>query len=300
MNGIATNCGVVTPTNYEELICKIPGKASFTHNNIPFFHRMMCHWAYNVALNFQWAVFIEAHNKEYLLDEITKKIQTIEHKNWNMGNSAHYTWTEDTQETIGCIFAQSIQLPGEITTTERIGVAEGSSRRGFINAPIISGRQDFANLEAGFLETNRSFTDGVLRPWSILVQHKGLIANPRMMHIGNEEYIMNPSIKSTIHVYELAKSGECSPNIIRKHWVYENAAPIGVSAEEKSQAVSSDYAKRQASFVFGSYYLEDDLYNNMNMGPPESAQSIDPFSKGVDYNAKNPSPTHDSFNSMIS
>lgn len=36
------------------------------------------------------------------------------------------------------------------------------------------GRGNFPTLEVDFLETNYSFTDFVLRPWSIAVAHNGL------------------------------------------------------------------------------------------------------------------------------
>lgn len=242
--GINTNCGIITPVIYEDILCQIPG-VGITHNNLPYFHRMMCQWAYSIPMNFQWVMVIEADNKDYLINEIKNTLPSFEPGFWNVGTTASETWTDATQNVIGCIFAQAIELPGEQSKVERVGISEGSNR-GFINAPIIAGRADFADLSITFLETNRSFVEGVLRPWNIILNHKGLIAQPQ-----------SRSIKSIIHVYELAKTGPCTPNIIRKHWVFKDAVPTQISSEQKSQDVSNDYGKRQTSFTFNAYHIDD-------------------------------------------
>jgi hypothetical protein len=242
MAGITTNCGIITPQSYEDIVCSIPGANQITHNNLSEFYRTMCEWAYNIPLNFQWVLFINPDDIKHLKEEIAT-ISKIEHKEWNMKNTIDKTWIDKTQENIGCIFAHAIELPGEKSIVERAGTPDGSNR-GFIKAPIINGRDDFPNLSVTFLETNLSFVDGFLRPWNILVNHRGLIARKK-------------SIKSTIHVFELAKAGACKPNIIRKHWVFHGAVPVMISEEQKSQESSTDYGKRQTQFVFNSYYLED-------------------------------------------
>jgi len=264
--GLYTNCGIITPRYYEDIICPIQG-VDITHNNVSHFHHMMCNWAYNIALGFQWVLVIEADNKEFLVNELKQTVPAFEPTGWNMGSTADETWTDATQNIVGCIFAQGATLPGETASVERVGVAEGS-RRGFINAPIMAGRQDFTDLTLSFLETNRSFVEGVLRPWSILAMHKGLIAQPR-----------NTSIKSTIHLYELAKTGTCTPNTIRKHWVFKDAVPVVIYGEDKTQSASSDYGKRQTSFVFNSYYIEDNGFDQFtgNSGSGGVSSASSPF-----------------------
>ena len=69
MFGVNTNCGIITPIFFENIMCEIPG-VDITHNNLPYFHRMMCQWAYSIPLNFQWALIIEADNKDYLLKQL--------------------------------------------------------------------------------------------------------------------------------------------------------------------------------------------------------------------------------------
>ena len=238
---LPTNCGNITPLTFQT--CSMPGTPDITHSHIPYFHHMMCRWAYSIPLNFQWVLVISAQNRNYLKGKIKGRVPTLEPVGWNITDSVNTTWSNETQDVIGCIFAQGVEIPGETVNIDHVGITEGS-KRGFINAPIIMGRSNFAELQVGFLETNRSFVDGVLRPWNILVGHEGLIAS-------------NDSIKANIDIYELAKSGECQPSSIRKHWHFKDCAPTSISPEQKTYEGGSDYPKRQVSFVFNSYYITD-------------------------------------------
>lgn len=239
MANVPTNCGTLTPQLFE--IFKHEGSPEITHSHIPYFHGMMCNWAYNAAQQYSWVVVIEAINKNNLLNKIKSTIPIYE-KDWDVSIMTDSTWTTSTQETVGCIFAQSVRLPGENTTVEHVGITEGSNR-GFINAPIISGRNNFEPLEIAFLETNQSFSDGVLRPWKILVNHEGLLATTP-----------DKSIKSNIYIYQLAKQGEQQKNIIRKIWTYYNAVPVMLTDEELNYE-GNDYGKRQVQFVYSRYSI---------------------------------------------
>ena len=238
---LPSNCGNITPQVFQT--CGFSGSPDITQGHVPYFHRAMCSWALNIPLNFQWVAVITAKNKTNLFNQIQQVVPSLEPAGWNTSASVDDTWTAATQDVIGCIFAQGVNLPGENINVQHVGIDSGSGR-GFINSPIITGRAEFTSLDMGFLETNRSFVDGVLRPWSILVAHKGLIASQH-------------SIKANIDVYELAKNGDCNPTIIRKAWHFEDCAPINISPEEKTYNSNSDYPKRQANFVYNSYYVTD-------------------------------------------
>jgi len=238
---LPTNCGNITPQFFN--ICQMQTPPNITKGHVSYFHSLLCDWALNVPLNFQWVAVITAKDKEYLFNQIKQTVSSIEPKGWNIGSSVDATWTSATQDVIGCIFAQGVDLPGETINTKYVGIEE-SSNRGFIKSPIIEGRTDFTTLNMGFLETNRSFVDGVLRPWSILVAHKGLIASQQ-------------SIKANIDVYELAKNGDCNPTVIRKMWHFEDCAPIFIDQEQKKYDSNGSYALRHANFVYNSYYVTD-------------------------------------------
>lgn len=247
MTEIFTNCGIIRQPLFLDTP-RVNCVPDVTHSQIPFVHQMFCRWATQPAHQFMWVLVIDAHNKEYLLNKIAE-VSNLEPPGWRIGSIIADTWTEQTQNTVGCIFAQGVNLPGETVNVDRVGITEGS-RRGFINAPIINGRSDYEPMEIGFLETNQSFVDGVLRPWSILIAHEGLIAQPK-----------NSSIKADIHVYQLAKAGEYTPNIVRKAWTFKDCAPTFISPEQLTYD-SSDYGKRQAQFVYNSYHINQDQQSN--------------------------------------
>lgn len=247
MLGILSNCGVVNQKFFLENP-KINCQPDITHSHIPFIHQMFCRWATQPALQFMWVLVIDAHNKEYLLNRIAE-VANLEPPGWRTNQIISDTWTDQTQNTIGCIFAQGVNLPGESLNVEQAGITEGSNR-GFLRAPIINGRNSYEPMEVGFLETNQSFVDGVLRPWSILIAHEGLIARPK-----------NSSIKADIYVYQLAKAGEYTPNIVRKAWTFKDCAPTFISPEQLTYD-SSDYGKRQAQFVYNSYHINQDQQSN--------------------------------------
>lgn len=243
MADIPTTCGILTPQTYE--LIKFGGP-DIQQGHIPYFHQMICQWAYTIAQQFSFVIVIEAKNKDYLLGKIKSTIPNLEPPGWDVETMVDDTWKDSTQDVVGCIFAEAVRIPGENVGIEHVGINEGS-RRGFINAPIVNGRDDFQNLEIGFKETNQSFVDGVLRPWSILVSHEGLLARPS-----------NQSIKANIQVYQLARAisepNMIKPNVIRKHWTFADCAPINVVDEDLSYS-STDYGKRQVQFVYNSYNL---------------------------------------------
>lgn len=216
-----------------------------TKGGIVYFHNMLCSWAYSVPLKFHWVVTIQAKNKSYLLKEIAGINAKYENKGWDMFRSAQDTMKSPLHDVVGCIFAQGVNIPGETVNLDYAGITEGS-KRGFINSPIANGRSDFEPLEIGFLETNRSFVDGVMRPWSIIVAHRGLIATES-----------NKSIKADIIIHQLARDGTDRNSRIRKTFVYENCAPIFISPETLDYASSSDFPKLQAKFSYSQYYVTD-------------------------------------------
>lgn len=252
---LVTNCGNLTPTTYD--IIKFNGDANIHHGHIPYFHSMICQWAYSIAQPFSFVVVIDAQNKDYLLGQIKNLFPSLEPPGWRVNSVADATWTKQTQETIGCIFAEGTRIPGESINVERVGITEGS-RRGFINAPIINGRADFEPLQIGFMETNQSFVDGVLRPWMVVGAHLGLLAMDD--HKKNQK--PKKSIKANISIYQLARAMNENKNIIRenvirKHWIFRDCVPINVASEDITYGDSGVYPKKRVEFVYNSYSMED-------------------------------------------
>ena len=261
INGIVSNCGIITPQVFQT--CDFGGQPSVTHNHIPYFNKMLCQWAYNVPMRFSWVMIINAHNRNYLINKIKNVVPNYEPPGWNISSMTDATWTTATQDVVGCIFAQAVGIPGEDIKVDYAGITEGSNN-GFINAPIINGRSNFEQLTTGFLETNKSFVDGVIRPWAILAAHEGLIATPR-----------DKSIKADIFIYQLARNGECSPNIIRKAYIFKDCVPVNIGKEEMEYSSSSDFPKMHANFVYNSYSI--DGFVGSSSGATKSTTSNSPI-----------------------
>ena len=236
--------------NFIEDHLSIPNQHSPTFGGISYFHEKICSLAYNVPLKSSWVLFIYPNNKDYLLKQVAGLNATYENKEWDVFNSAVKTTEDPVQNIIGCIFAQGVNLPGEDIGIEYSGITEGS-KRGFINAPIINGRKDFEPLEVGFLETNSSFVDSFMRPWAILVAHKGLIATPK-----------DTDIKATIVVHQLSRIGTDSSSRIRKTFIFNNCAPINIASETLDYSSSSDFPKLQVKFAYSRYAVTDAVNNS--------------------------------------
>lgn len=275
MANIPTNCGDLDPSKMisatEEFIYNhidTPGKATIQSKTIPYFHQTICNLAYNIPLKTSWVLVIEAENKNNLLNNI-RYIRRYEQGDWNVRASAGKIVEKALDNVVGCIFAQGIVLPGENIGVDYAGITEENSKRGFINAPIIKGRSNFEPLEVGFLETNNSFVDTFLRPWSIIVAHKGLIATQ-----------LSDSIKATIKLHQLARNGkDDTRSLIRKTFVFENCAPINISNESLDYSPSTDFPKMQAKFAYSRYYIQSDIGGDDNpmitMSQPAVRAAID-------------------------
>lgn len=236
-NLIATNCGTLTPQFFDMMPSS--NSPTITQGHIPYFHSLLCDWAYNAAQQWSWVIVIDAINKKNLIEKIKTTIKTLEPAIWDTSSMVDDTMKNSVQNIIGCIFAQAVRIPGESTTIEYVGITEGS-RRGFINAPIVNGRGDFQPLEIGFLETNQSFVDGVLRPWNIILNHEGLIARPP-----------EKSIKANIHLYQLAKFGT-HESIIRNQMTFYDCVPINIMSDDLSYS-STETSIKKVEFVYSNY-----------------------------------------------
>ncbi len=246
-----TNCGVLTPRWYD-INCET--RPSLTQNHIPYFHSMLCKWAYNISLSFFWVVVISAQQKPHLMKSIlsVSRLDPSKYGKWEIKNKhLKALFNEQTQDTIGCIFADEIRIPGESVGVGRVG---SDSRGGYLNGPITEKRNDLGNLEIGFRETNLSFTDFIIRPWTIITGYKGLIADDGGLTSPSGASYWGGSIKSNIHVYQLAKGGttECSQSVVRKEFHFYDAVPISVS-DDDLKSEDQGLNKRQTSFAY-SYY----------------------------------------------
>lgn len=149
----------------------------------------------------------------------------------------------------GCIFANTVQIPNESFNIENVGV---ENNRGFLPGVISGAREGYAQkpLEIGFLETNTSFIDFVIRPWVMLASHLGFVARKDTKY----------DIKTNISILFYSKTYQNLNMIPRKVFRFYNCVPTMV------QQQSFDYEEKNtppgytANFTFTNYTVENNLY----------------------------------------
>jgi len=142
----------------------------------------------------------------------------------------------------GALFANSVTIPGDGMNVSKLG-PEGS---GAIKGNISSGRMDMENLTISFLDTNMSFTDYNLRPWTVYASHRSL---------------KEPTIKTTITVMQLAKTGPGSALLPRAIWTFHDACPVNISSEEWNYG-GDNVVSRQVEFAYNYYILNAEPFSS--------------------------------------
>jgi hypothetical protein len=168
---------------------------------------------------------------------------------------------------MGCIFARQVTLPEERIEVGHTGLDYG----GFMAPATASKRHGYQKLGITFLETNASFVDLILRPWSILVGYNGLVArDPK-----SSKYI-----KGNVNLVMLAKATKLPDNYIskagfnllnnsmaiRKVYQFTNVAPIYVPSEEYSYQ-EEGMRFSNVDFCYDSYSILDGNTSTMITSP---------------------------------
>lgn len=159
------------------------------------------------------------------------------------------------QRIVGCVFAQEFNIPGlDMAYAENIGVANNG---GLLPGVVINHRQGYANtnLTLGFLETNTSFVDLVIRPWTVMVSHYGLTARP--------PELQHENIKTNVIVIEYTRSKSDTSQIPRKVWTFIDCAPLDVGSRQNTMKQSNDVKTYQTRWVFRKYNVKHNMYTSI-------------------------------------
>lgn len=131
------------------------------------------------------------------------------------------------------LWAQGISFIGDGINTSRVG----SSQTGALKGLISDGRMDLNAANITFLESNVSFVDGFLRPWSVLVGHRSL---------------KDQNLRCDIELFALEKWELTEPFKVRKSMLFKNAVPVSIDAEEYNYT-GDKLIERQVQFAFDRY-----------------------------------------------
>jgi hypothetical protein len=174
---------------------------------------------------------------------------------WNVVNAINTICSDNFMTTKGCILTQNVTLPGE----QIYHTTEGLQYNGFIRGVVGNGRQDFETLRIGFLNTNVSFVDNVMRPWVIMTGHLGMIDRSGTP----QQY------RSTLTVRRLGVSSAKEAPFILQTFTFYGVCPIGVDAEEYTTSDNGTVVVKTVTFVY-QWYTVDSSKNNYAQGPVAS------------------------------
>lgn len=216
-----------------------------------FFLSQMESWFTTIPMRTQWMVLIESYPA--LLQ--TSVIQNLERTEGNFNNfdinqAVSILKSYPLNRVVGCIFAQGADIPQlEILETGRDKIFN-QQQRGFIPGVISNGRSPFTDLTIQFRETNTSFVDFVVRPWTMLAEHFGMIARPP----GDER-----NVSTTIKILQFTRTYQELSQIPRKIWTFYNCMPVSVASSNLTyDQEAMDIAN--TTWAFSNYCVENNLY----------------------------------------
>jgi hypothetical protein len=145
-------------------------------------------------------------------------------------------------------FATGVTLPGETITSGRAGFStDNSLYGGLLSGPILKGRTDTGNLKITFIETNASFIDYVLRPWTVTAAQFGLFARtPKSKQ----------NFKTDITISFLDKnSNSVGDSKIRKRLLFNKAVPTEVGGFSALYGTDKSTGLRtvETSWIYSTY-----------------------------------------------
>jgi|TARA_R110002050_G_scaffold118328_7_gene235696 hypothetical protein len=216
-----------------------------------FFLSQMESWFTTIPMRTQWMVLIESYPA--LLQ--TSVIQNLERTEGNFNNfdisqAVSILKSYPLNRVVGCIFAQGADIPQlEVLETGRDKIFN-QQQRGFIPGVVSNGRSPFTDLTIQFRETNTSFVDFVVRPWTMLAEHFGMIARPA----GDER-----NVSTTIKILQFTRTYQELSQIPRKIWTFYNCMPVSVANTNLTYDQES-LEIANTTWAFSNYCVENNLY----------------------------------------
>lgn len=214
----------------------------FTNENpVPYFLQILSTPAGSLPKGAQWIVAFEDLPGK-ILPGIANALK-YEGKEWQIQSAAEVVTGELYQNTSGCVFCQAIGLPSESMTANLGGdLQENAFLRGFVG----QGRNQDTSMRMTFLDTNVSFADNFLRPWSISTANFGLIARED----GDKQY------RTNAHYYKLGSYSSKQPPVVTMKVSFYGICCVGVTQEEYSYNTASSPINREATFIYNYYSID--------------------------------------------
>jgi hypothetical protein len=234
----------------------IPGKPLISARD--YFLAQMESWLSVIPMTTQWIAVIE----RFPVALQTSFIQSLERTDaskhgWDISTAVNALKQSPYQRIVGCLFVHGVTIPAEQYDVSSVTVP---NNRGFLPGIIAGGRQtEPQSLVLEFRETNTSFVDAVIRPWSILTSHYGLVTRPGDQISRTGTLYDDKNMKTNIIILQYTRSLQNVSMIPRKTWTFYNCAPYNISdqsleySEEKLQILTTRW-------TYTNYTVGDNLY----------------------------------------
>lgn len=219
-----------------------------------YFLVQMESWFTSIPMSTQWMIVIDNYPPA-LRTQIIQGVERTDgaRKGWDISSAKTILASFPLQKIVGCLFAYSVTIPVEEFAMESISV---NNNRGFLPGILAGNRSNTPpELSIEFRETNTSFIDFVLKPWTILTSHFGLAA--RQKDTTTTKDPLNMKCNMTLLQYTRTFNGISM--IPRKVYTFFNCAPYSIStqtldfSEEKEQIYTTRWS-------YSNYTIENNLY----------------------------------------
>tara|TARA_R100000152_G_C6781225_1_gene215272 strand:- start:2656 stop:3534 length:879 start_codon:yes stop_codon:yes gene_type:complete len=216
-----------------------------------YFLSQMESWFTTVPMRTQWMVLIQSY-PTLLTTSVLQNLERTEgnFNNFNISQAVSILKSYPLNKVVGCLFAQGVNIP----QLENLEVGRdkifNQQQRGFIPGVVSNGRQPFGDLTIQFRETNTSFVDFVVRPWTILSEHFGMVARPP----GDLR-----NVSTTIKVLQFTRTYQEISQIPRKIWTFYNCMPTSVNPKNLTYDQESMEIE-DTTWAFSNYAVENNLY----------------------------------------
>ena len=206
-------------------------------------------WPTGIALASQWMVTIYFNSVSRLFNNLEGAITDREQSLWTYDKTVTKVLLDGglqakSQANMGCVFARQVVLPSENIEASNQGLDYG----GFMAPATAGNRQKYDPVTVTMLETNASFLDLIIRPWTIMVGYNGLISRP----VNSSKYVKADAMDVVFY----AKTGFRNPMGVRKIYRFYNVAPISIAGETYSHN-EEGLRYTDVKFVYDKYCVLD-------------------------------------------
>lgn len=247
----------------------IPGKPLISARD--FFLSQMTSWLTSIPMTTQWVVVIERFPKA-LNSSFIQSLERIDagKQGFDITPAVKALGAYPFQRIVGCLFVHGVTIPSEQFEVNSVSV---TNNRGFLPGVIAGARSiDPPMLVLEFRETNLSFVDSIIRPWSILTSHYGLVARPGDKYDVSGNQYDDKNMKTNMLVLQYTRSLQNISMIPRKTWYFYNCTPNNVSeqsleySEERLQILTTRWSYSNYAVADGMYLPLGSIINTISQG----------------------------------